>query len=137
MDIASTAHTVDWAAVQRDHEHNNGTQKEICARYGITIAQLRFRRERQGWQLRATREVDLRLLIYRMLRALEKQVRNLEKTMNDPVDKSAMTLGTMTKTLEKLMALDTANRTRQPTQKKEMSDLRNKLAQRIEQLKQR
>lgn len=137
MDIACTAHTVDWAAVQRDHEHNYGTQKEICARYGITIAQLRFRRERQGWQLRATREVDLRLLIYRMLRALEKQVRNLEKTMNDPVDKSAMTLGTMTKTLEKLMALETANRTRQPTQKKEMSDLRNKLAQRIEQLKQR
>ncbi|KFC65040.1 hypothetical protein FF80_02890 [Devosia sp. LC5] len=137
MDGLNTAHEVDWAAVQRDHEHNNGTQKEICARHGITIAQLRFRRERQGWRLRSTRDVDLRLLINRMLRVLEKQVRNLEKTMTEPVDKSAALLGTMAKTLEKLMELETANRGRQPAQKKEMSDLRNKLAQRIEQLKHR
>lgn len=126
----------DWAAVQADYEQSNGTLPEICARHGITGAQLRHRRERHGWQLRNEWGLRVGPLISRMLRVLDGQVRELETQMTDPVDKNAALLGTMTKTLEKLIELDEAQRSRKPAKRKEMSDIRNKLATRIEQLKQ-
>lgn len=75
-------------------------------------------------------------LIARMMRVLDGQVRELERRMTEPVDKNAALLGTMTKTLEKLIELDESQRARKPAKRKEMSDIRNKLAARIEQLKQ-
>jgi len=127
---------VDWAAVQLDYEQSNGSLPELCARFGITEAQLRYRRERHGWQLRHDWSLRVGPLISRMMRVLDGQVRALEKQMTEPVDKNAALLGTMTKTLEKLIELDTAQQAKRPAQQKEMSDIRNKLAARIEQLKQ-
>lgn len=127
---------VDWAAVQLDYEQDEGTIPEICARYGITDAQLRHRRERHGWKLRNEWSLRVGPLINRMMRVLDGQVRELEKQMAEPVDKNAALLGTMTKTLEKLVELDEGQRKKQPAKRKEMSDIRNKLAARIEQLKQ-
>jgi len=70
------------------------------------------------------------------MRVLDGQVRTLERQMTEPVDRNAALLGTMTKTLEKLIELDERQRAKQPAKRKEMSDIRNKLAARIEQLKQ-
>lgn len=131
------ADAVDWAAVQLDYETNNGTLAEICQRHGVTIAQMRTRRERQGWQLRNDWNLRVAPLITRMMRVLDGQVRELEKQMTEPVDKNVALLGTMTKTLEKLIELQEAQRAQKPAQRKEVSDIRNKLAARIEQLKQR
>lgn len=126
---------VDWAAVQLDYEQANGTLTDICKRYGVTEAQLRYRRERHGWTMRNDWGLRVAPLINRMMRVLDGQVRQMEKQMTDPVDKNAALLGTMTKTLEKLIELDEAQRAKRPAQRKEMSDIRNKLVTRIEQLK--
>lgn len=136
MSDEASAPVVDWAAVQSDYERSNGTLPEICARYGITEAQLRHRRERHGWHLRHDWALRVGPLIARMMRVLDGQVRELERRMTEPVDKNAALLGTMTKTLEKLIELDESQRARKPAKRKEMSDIRNKLAARIEQLKQ-
>ncbi len=136
MDEAAPTPDVDWAAVQLDYEQGIGTLPEICARFGITEAQLRYRRERHGWHMRHDWTLRVVPLINRMMRVLDGQVRALEKEMDKPVDKNAALLGTMTKTLEKLIELDTAQQAKRPTKRKEMSDIRNKLAARIEQLKQ-
>jgi hypothetical protein len=127
---------VDWAAVQLDYEQSNGSLKAVCERHKISEAQLRHRRERHGWHLRNDWGLRLGPLINRMLRVLDGQVRELEKHMTEAVDKNAALLGTMTKTLEKLIELDEGQRARKPPKQKEVSDLRNKLAARIEQLKQ-
>jgi hypothetical protein len=127
---------VDWSAVQLDYEQNNGTLSEIYLRHGVTAAQVRQRRERQGWQVRSHWGLRVGPLINRMLRVLDGQVRALEKhDMNEPVVKNAALLGTMTKTLEKLIELSEGQRQGQPEKRKDVSDLRNKLAERIEQLK--
>jgi len=127
---------VDWAAVQLDYEQVNGSLIEICARYGVTEAQLRYRRERHGWTMRNDWNLRVAPLINRMMRVLDGQVRYLEKQMTEPVDKNAALLGTMTKTLEKLIELDAGQRVKTPAKQKDMSDIRNKLVARIEQLKQ-
>lgn len=127
---------VDWAAVQLDYEQANGNLPDICERHRVTEAQLRYRRERHGWTMRNEWGLRISPLINRMMRVLDGQVRQLEKQMIEPVDKNAALLGTMTKTLEKLIELDEAQRAKRPTKRKEMSDIRNKLAARIEQLKQ-
>jgi hypothetical protein len=136
MDEQAQRQKVDWAAVQIDYEQDNGTLPEICARHGITDAQLRHRRERHGWKLRNEWTLRIAPLISRMMRVLDGQVRTLERQMTEPVDRNAALLGTMTKTLEKLIELDDRQRAKQPAKRKEMSDIRNKLAARIEQLKQ-
>jgi hypothetical protein len=126
----------DWAAVQMDYEQSNGLLSEICVRHGISEAQLRHRRERHGWQMRNEWTLKVGPLLNRMMRVLDGQVRQLEKAMAEPVDRNAALLSTMTKTLEKLIELDDAHRSKKPSQRREHSDLRNKLAARIEQLKQ-
>lgn len=136
MDEQAQRPQVDWAAVQLDYEQSNGSLKAICARYDITTAQLRHRRERHGWHLRNDWGMRIGPLINRMMRVLDGQVRALEKQMSGPVDKNAGLLGTMTKTLEKLIELNEGQRSKQPANQKEMSDLRNALADRIVQLKQ-
>lgn len=143
---------VDWAAVQIDYEQHNGVLSEICVRHGVTLAQLRYRREQHNWKPRLDRNLRVAPMINRMLRVLDGQVRQLENNMNtapkkdsdsgpDPrLDKNATLLGTMTRTLEKLIELDGARRTQNPAahprHNKQMSDIRNKLVARIEQLKQ-
>jgi len=136
MDEQTERHKPDWASVQLDYEQSNGSLEAICERYGITAAQLRHRRERHGWTLRNDWGMRITPLINRMLRVLDGQVRELEKHMADPVDKNVALLGTMTKTLEKLMQLDEVQRAKTPGKQKDVSDLRNKLATRIEHLKQ-
>ena len=136
MDEHNIAPPVDWAAVQLDYEQRNGSLSEICVRYRITEAQLRFRRERHGWNMRNDWSLRVGPLLNRMMRVLDGQVRTLEKQMTETVGKNADLLGTMTKTLEKLIELDAAQQAKRPAKRKDMSDIRNKLAARIEQLKQ-
>lgn len=135
MDEQALRPQVDWAAVQLDYEQSNGSLKAICARYDITEAQLRFRRERHGWHPRNDWGLRIGPLINRMMRVLDGQVRALEEHMDEPVDKHAGLLGAMTKTLEKLIELDAVQRSKRPAKQKQMSDLRNALADRIVQLK--
>jgi hypothetical protein len=130
------AGTPDWAAIRIAYEARSASAKAISAQHGITAAQLRYRREKEGWVGSHTRIVSHADLIRRMLKVLDKHLRILEKPMTGPVDKDAMLLSTMTKTLEKLTEMGNAARAGQPAQKKDISDLRDKVAKRIEQLKQ-
>ena len=70
---------LDWAAVQRDYEASDGTLLQICERFGISEAQLRYRRERHGWKLRNDWSLRVQPLINRMIRVLDAQVRRWRK----------------------------------------------------------
>jgi hypothetical protein len=70
------------------------------------------------------------------MRVLARQIQLLGKQMNGPIDKQATLLGTMAKTLEKLMELEKSDAAQRPAQK-DLTDLRNKVAKRMEQLTRR
>ena len=127
----------DWATIRSEYEGRLFLPKVICLRHGITDAQLRHRRQAEGWlsaRARVPRRGDL---VARMLKVLDKQVRLLEAQVNEPIDKQANILATQVKTLDKLIELGAAERNAEPASRKDMTDLRAKLVKRLDQFKAR
>jgi hypothetical protein len=136
MSYEAQRRQVDWAAVRIAYEARDSTEAEIRALFDITENQLRYRREKENWTKRSARKVERGALIMAMMRVLARQIALLEKQMNGPIDKQATLLGTMAKTLEKLMELEKSDAAQRPAQK-DLTDLRSKVAKRIEQLTRR
>ncbi|WP_108395755.1 hypothetical protein [Devosia submarina] len=128
---------VRWDDVRAEYEGRLFVPATICKRYGITIAQLRYRREMEGWlsaRARIPRKEDM---VAQMLKVLDKQLKRLESAVDEPIDKQANVLGTHVKTLEKLIEMGAAKPNAEPASTKNMDDLRSKLAKRIEQFQNR
>ena len=73
-----------------------------------------------------------------MFRLLERQIKQLEENMTQTGEKEVAVLGKLASTLEKLIDIDNAELERSRTahrSARKCSNLRNKLAQRIAQLK--
>jgi hypothetical protein len=128
---------VRWDDVRAEYEGRQFVPSVICKRHGITLAQLRYRREVEGWLSARARIVRHDDLVARMLKVLDKQIRRLEMAMDEPIDKQANVLSTQVKTLEKLIEMAAARPNAEPASKKDEEDLRNKLAKRIEQFRNR
>ena len=138
MDEASDAGAaIRWDAIREEYEGRQFLPAIICKRYGITLAQLRRRREVEGWLSMRARIVRRDDLVARMLRVLDKQIRRLEMAVDEPIDKQANVLSTQVKTLDKLIEMGAAKRNVEPPTLKDVTDLRNKLAKRIEQFRNR
>ena len=123
----------DWDAVRAEYEGRLFHPATICRRHGITAAQLRYRRERGGWlaiNARPPRQDDI---VRRMLAILARQVKQLEKAMDEPIDKQTRTLAEQVKTLDKLIELGATERNAEPPTRQDMTGLRAKLVRRLEQ----
>ena len=132
MDDAAKA-APDWAAVREEYEGRLFLPPVICKRHGITVSQLRYRRQMEGWlgaKARVPRQGDI---VSRMLKVLDKQIKQLEAAVNEPIDKQVNALGVSVKTLDKLIELGTAKPNAEPATRKDMTDLRAKLVRRMEQ----
>lgn len=126
-----------WDAIREEYEQRLFLPAMICKRHGITPAQLRYRRQVEGWPSIRARVVRQEDLVARMLKVLDKQVRRLETAVDEPIDKQANVLSIQVKTLDKLLEMGAAKRNVEPPTKKDVTDLRNKLAKRIEQFRNR
>lgn len=123
----------DWAVVREEYEGRLFLPPTICKRHGITTAQLRYRREVEGWlgaKARVPRQGDI---VARMLKVLDRQIKQLEAAVNEPIDKQVNALGASVKTLDKLIELGAAKPNAEPATRKDMTDLRAKLVKRMEQ----
>ncbi|KKC33709.1 hypothetical protein [Devosia psychrophila] len=133
----SVAATIQWDLVREEYEARRFLPAVICKRYGISAAQLRYRRQVEGWLSARARVVRQDDLVARMLKVLDKQVRRLEMAVDEPIDKQANVLSIQVKTLDKLIELGAAQRNVEPASKRDVTDLRNKVAKRIEQFRNR
>jgi hypothetical protein len=128
---------VRWDDVRAEYESRQFLPAAICRRHGITQAQLRYRREGEGWLSMRARPVRPDALVTRMFKVLDRQIRQLEGAVSEPIDKQANVLATQIKSLDKLIELGAARPNVPPPTKKDMTDLRNKLAKRLEQFNRR
>ena len=136
MDETDDKPPVDWAAVRADYETGEETLAVIAARHGTTPSALSWRAKKQLWPSRyRTGNVDRPQIIKRMFRVLELQVLALEGNMEQTGEKEVAVLGKLASTLEKLIDIDNAASATKPRARKDIEELRNKLAQRIAQLK--
>jgi hypothetical protein len=133
-----------WARVRADYDLKLSHRK-LAEKHGVPISTLKDKIKQELWPpRRRSRLVDRPVIITRMFRVLELQVKDLETEMAEMArnakrsgEKEVALLGKMAVNLDKLMELDRAagegRRTRQRT--KDMQDIRNRLIERIEQLK--
>ncbi len=145
MQTEDPATTALWARVKADHDTRAFTQVQLSEKHGVTLSALKYRARRDLWAPRyRSKSVDRPMIIARMFRVLELQVLNLETEMNDMAqtaqrsgDKEVSLLGKLASNLDRLMDLD-ARADGKPGKRrrtKQMQDIRNKLVERIEQLK--
>src|SRR5690606_26127004 len=112
-DGAAPAAEVDWGPILADHVTGHYTILALAERHGVTASALKYRMKRDLWPPRyQSKVVDRPMIIARMFRVLELQVRNLEVEMNKERDtgrsgeQEVALLGKLASNLEKLMALD-------------------------------
>lgn len=128
----------DWRAIRFDYEHSELTVTEIEERYDVSRPTLYAHAGREEWALRRpSRQTGRKALIHRLIVMLERQIRHLEINMSGSDEKEVTLLGNMARTLEKLIDLDRKNEGDKPDKKRdrEIDDLRQKLADRIDQLR--
>lgn len=127
----------DWKAIRAEYEEHQFLPAMICRRHGITPAQLRYRRERDGWPVMRARRPRRTALVTQMLRVLAGQIEELEKATDMPMEKRAKMLAEHVRTMDRLIEKGAAKRNVEPPTRKDMSDLRAKLVKRLDQFKAR
>ena len=135
-DVVDNTYTVDERLtldVRAEYEGRLYPPDMICTRHGISIARLRYRREKEGWQAIKGHPPNKTVLIARMLRVLDTQIAELEKADDMPIDKKTKMLAEQVKTLDALIEMGAAPRNVEPPTRKDMATLRAKLAKRLEQ----
>lgn len=127
----------DWAAIRAEYEGRHFLPAMICKRHGITVSQLRYRREQEGWPSIRARRLSKADLVARMLRLLEKQIRELEQATDMPIETRTKLLAEQVRTMDRLIEKGAAKRNVEPPTRKDMTDLRAKLVERLAQFKSR
>jgi hypothetical protein len=123
---------LDLTAMRTDYESKTALAA-MAATYGVSRNRISQIAREQGWKLRRPRRVDKHDLTQRLLFMLDRQMMQLENTMTESQDQSAV-LGKLAATLDRLIALDKAT-IRTPARRAEskvMQDIRQKVAERLE-----
>lgn len=127
----------DWETIREEYEGRLFLPSVICQRHGITEMQLRYRRQMEGWLSARSRVPKHGDIVARMLRVLDKQVRQLEKAVDEPIDKQVKALSETVKTLDTLIKQGATKPDVEPASRKDMTDMRAKLVKQLEQFNRR
>ena len=130
---------VNWELVRLQVKAGEMTRQRICAAHGITMQRLARRIRENKWDVdEDASEHDRRIIVGEILLAAELQILHLLETeMSETGERESMLLGRLATTLNRLMALDikVAGKKPTPRQSKEMTELRAKIAKRLDELK--
>ncbi len=130
---------IDWDRVRLQVKVGEMTRNRICAEHRITPQRLAARIRENKWDVEEdATEHDRRIIVGELLLATEMQVlRLLGAQMSDTGERESALLGRLTTTLDRLISLDIRVTGKKPTarQSKEMTELRAKIAKRLDELK--
>ena len=132
--------TRDWVAIRRTYELTDVTIKDICQRFGVTKSAFEHRWKKERWLARQSANRSRHQSTKdRLFALLERQVAKLaNETNTNLTDKEAKQLSELVKNFGTLSAVkDDGGDNGGPAEKKDMRDLRNKLAKRIDQFNRR
>jgi hypothetical protein len=127
-----------WIEVRPLMEGHVLADAAIAQGSGFSIEDILVRAESEGWAIGHRLDGSLRsqLLSRRLMAVLEKQVESLEQSDMTDNDKRSAMLGKLTTTLDKIMEIQGQNGGPGiQSESREMRDMRNKLARRIDNLK--
>ena len=128
----------EWQDIRYAYEATDEPVLDLCARHGLSVRTLYERARIEAWTPRhQPAAVDRIGIINRMFSLLDRQILHLERNMTATGEKEVAVLGKLASTLEKLIDIENASAAHKAKAmpRKDITDLRNKLAERIEQLK--
>jgi hypothetical protein len=130
---------IDWERVRLQVKVGEMTRHRICHEHKITMQRLARRIRENKWDVdEDATDHDRRIMVGELLLAAEKQILHLlEVQMSETGERESALLGRLTTTLDRLIALDIKVTGKKPTarQSKEMTELRAKIAKRLDELK--
>lgn len=130
---------VNWEMVRLQVKLGELTRNRICAEHHITPQRLAKRIREKKWDVEEDATAhDRKIIIEKSLTAVEREIdRLLELEMSGDGERVTALLGRLTTTMDRLIALDTKVTGKKPTpkQSKEMTELRAKIAKRLDALK--
>ncbi|MBJ6987308.1 MULTISPECIES: hypothetical protein [unclassified Devosia] len=125
--------TPNWDIVRAEYESHSFSPRVICQRHGISLKQLRYKRENQLWTTSRKDTPTAALLIARIMRLLGNQISALEKATDMPIDQKSKLLAAEVKTLDAVLKMGASERNVEPPSRRDMTDIRNKLIKRLDQ----
>ena len=133
MDDAARRPEVDWVAIRRDYEAGTTTRNAVAMQYGVPLAAIENHARKNKWVRSNSDVTDRRILIFKLLALLERQIDAMERHMIANGKGEASLLTGMVRDLDKLIAIEKAeaDQAAQETETKEMRDLQRKLEKRI------
>lgn len=140
MTLATSDNARDWVSIRRAYEQGDDTIKLICERFGVSKGGLEHRRKGERWlSRRASRASRRGATLERLLAVLEGQVTKLANAGGDTLgDKEAQQLTELIKNFDKITTMVAGEeKVIVPPQQRDMRDLREKLARRIDQYNRR
>ena len=133
--VSPKAEGPNWDIVAEDYRWGRLTIPAMCRKHGIARNELLQRASKHKWKTLRDAGTDREILIGMMLGVLEQQIGHLETIeMTQTGEKEVAVLGKLATTLEKLIDIEDRSKPRVGAGEN-MQEIRNKLAQRIENLK--
>lgn len=127
---------IAWNVVRLQVKLGELTRNRICAEHGITPQRLARHIKENKWDVEEdVTGHDRRIVIEKSLLAIEREIDQLlEGSMMDDPEARVALLGKLSTTMDRLIALDARVTGKKPTpkQSKEMTELRAKIAKRLD-----
>ena len=128
----------DWAAIRVDVELGAMTYNAICRKHRVSRGELLRRIRDNRWSVAERDDLaSRRIMIDGVFWALERQIDKLGETeLGQDVGKEAAVLHRLATTLDKLIEIDTASTGRKlnPRESRDMTQLKTKIAERLDEL---
>ena len=130
---------VAWDVVRLQVKHGELTRNRICAEHGITPQRLARRIRDHKWGVEPDAGAhDRRIIVGKLMLALEHEIDRIVENRVSDSDGTRETalLGRLTTTLDRLITLEgrVGGKPPTPKQSKEMTELRAKIAKRLDAL---
>lgn len=128
----------EWAVVRPHYEDGPETVDQLSKRFDTNKTALRNAAIAFRWRLRSPRRIDRTDIIERLFRLLDTHILEMETGMEGKGRGEAAVLGRLVSTLDRLIEIqDAETKRRHPRATRQISDIKAKLIERIEHLKQR
>jgi hypothetical protein len=128
----------EWEVIRPHYEYGPETVAALCKRFGVSKSAMRKAAIAFRWRLRRPRRIDRTDVIERLFRLLDTHILEMETSMEGKGSGEAAVLGRLVNTLDRLIEIqDAESKRRHPKSTRQISNIKAKLIERIENLKRR
>jgi hypothetical protein len=128
----------EWEVIRPHYEHGPETVVALCKRFETSKSSMRKAGIAFRWRMRRPRRIDRTDIIERLFRLLDTHILEMETSMEGKGRGEAAVLGRLVSTLDRLIEIQDADaKRRHPRTTRQISNIKAKLIERIENLKRR